>query len=235
MVLFSDFSSIQNDLITQEPFINALRNYSFVAKPLIEPVIDNTGIRNLNRPSFITPDGALTINVLTNKTLIEYLNRDIYVVNPITMSDFIKEITDILSKVSLFSGASYKRIGLVRQTLIDEIDQQLVFNCFCRGINFYKNLKMTDWNVFFPAKKETANGKIINVTSRISHLVAPMKINSSIKQFDGVSIVTDVNTLSTNRIDNLSWNDIESIIRELQKTEYEITNQTINAIETIDK
>lgn len=231
IVLFSDFMKVQDDTKTRETFLECWKSYDFRLKPLIEASLGPAGISNQSRPSFSTADGSFSVNIHSDQVVMEALNTDINVFKMPSMAEFMDRVFDICSKSNLLSSQRYKRVGMIRQVFYKDIDINRAYKRFCNGIKFYDNLEMNDWSIFFPAHKVIANSRIINATSRIDHVKTMVKMDSMNKPFDGIASITDVNTLATNRVDNISWEEMRMIIKDLQKIEYEITNQTADAIE----
>lgn len=232
LVLFSDLTKIQNDIKTRDLFLASWQSYNFVVKPLLETNIGPTGIiSNQSRPSFSTSDGFFSVNIHSDKIVIEAVNPDINVFKMISMADFIDRAVDVCSKSELLSSQMFKRVGLIRQMFYQNVSLKEVYHRFCNGIKYFDNLDMNDWSIFFPAHKETTDGRVVNVTSRIEHIKTIVRMDSVDKSFDGIASLTDINTLATNRIDNINWETMKVIIKDLKDIEYDITNQTADAIE----
>ncbi len=233
MVLFSDFSMVRDDTQIQESFLNSLQEYDFAVKPLMEASIGPAGVSTQSRPSFSTRDGSFSIAINSDKATFEFVYTNINVSNALSIADFLEKVFDVGNRVSLFSDRLFRRAGLIRYSLFDEIDVNQVYRLFSNHIRFYDDLEMKDWSFFFPAKKIISSGREINATSRVSHVTTIIRKESNNQPFNGVSLVTDVNTLASNVVDNIAWEDMKAIIRDLQRIEYDITNQTANAIRGI--
>lgn len=231
LVLFSDYSTVRDDPNTQELFLGALQDYGFALRPLVEATIGPAGVTSQARPSFSTSDGAFSISINSDKATFDYVYTDINVSNMISIADFLEKVFDVGSRIGLFSERHYRRVGLIRHTFYDEVDVNRIYSLFCNHIKFYDSLEMKDWSVFLPAKKNLSDGRGINATSKIAHINTSVRKNSAIQPFDGIAIITDVNTLASNNVDNIPWESMKSIIREIQRVEYDITNQTCYAID----
>ena len=231
LVLFSDFLLVRDDANTHDLFLGTLQDYNFAIKPLVEATIGPAGVTSQGRPSFSTPDGSFTISINSDKVTFDYVYTDINVSNSISLADFLEKVYDVGNRIRLFSERHYRRVGLIRNTFYDEVDVNRTYSLFCNHIKFYDNLEMKDWSIFLPAKKYLSDGREINATSKIAHINTIVRKDSNNQPFDGLAIVTDVNTLASNNVDNISWESMKSIIREIYRVEYDITNQTCNAID----
>lgn len=232
ILLFSDFSQVQNDTKTQESFLASWSSYNFNLKPLFEATIGPTGvISNQSRPSFISLDGSFSVNLYSDHLLIEAVDTDINVFTMMSFAEFVDKVLDICSRSSVFLSQKYKRVGVIRQMFYKDIDHKRTYSRFCNGIKFFDNLDMNDWSVFFPANKTLSDGRVVNATSRISHIKAMVRMDSKDQLYDGIATMTDINTLASNIKDNISWEEMKNIIKDIQKIEYDITNQTAEAIE----
>lgn len=231
LVLFSDYSAVRDDSNTQEFFLGTLQDYGFAIRPLVEATVGPAGVTSQARPSFTSQDGAFSISINSDKATFDYVYTDINVSHSISLADFLEKVFDVGNRIGLFSERCYRRVGLIRHTFIDEVEVNRVYNLFCNHIRFYDNLEMKDWCVFFPARKILSDGREINATSKIAHISTVVRRNSANQPFDGIAIITDVNTLASNSVDNILWESMKSIIREIQRVEYDITNQTCNAID----
>lgn len=232
LILFSSF-----DLNTSQEVLNAIKTAlnddRMNVTPFIETIfgINPGGPTNVGRPRFASTDGTYSFYVKSDCLAFEWVNVDIEVTPLLSFDAFCKKSIDICKRVKYFAEHYYRRIGLVRTTFIDEVDQQKVFDYLCRPIKYYEGKEMKDWNCFLPAKTFIDGGKIeVNATSRIQHLTTRVNRLSSNQLFDGISITSDVNTLASNNQDKYSVTDIEHLLCEMKDVEYQITNDYCNVI-----
>lgn len=200
----------------------------------MEASIGPSGVSTQSRPSFSTQDGSFSVAINSDKATFEFVYTNINESVTLSIAEFLEKVFDVGNRVSLFSGRLFRRVGLIRYSLFDEVDVNQVFGLFSNHIRFYDDLEMKDWSFFFPAKKILPSGREINATSKVSHATTIIRKESINQPFNGISLVTDVNTLASNVVDNIAWEDMKGIIRDLQRIEYEITNQTSNSITGIN-
>lgn len=231
LILFSSF-----ELQASPEVINTIKTElsddGLAVTPFIETIfgLNPGGPTNVGRPRFATSDGSFSFFVKSDCLAFEWVNVDIGVSPVLSFDNFCKKNMDICERVGFFSRQNYRRIGLIRTTFIDEVNHQQVFECFSKTIKYYVGKEMKDWNLFFPAKVFIGNNVEINATSRLQHLITRINRNSQNKIFDGVSLTTDVNTVSSNSQDIYSLTDIEGLLTGMKDTEYQITNDYCNVI-----
>ena len=229
LILFSSFE-LQASLDVISRIRDSLNDEGLNVTPMVETIIGvgPTGTTNVGRPRFASHDGAFSFYVKSDCLAFEWVNANIGVTEVLPFDSFCKRVIEICEKVSYFSQHNYRRVGLIRNTFIDEIDHQVVFQKFNNVIKFYNGREMKDWNCFFPAKAFICDSIEVNATSRIQHLTTNVKRDSIAQVFDGISIISDINTL--NLQDKYSFSEVRQIISELKSIEYQITNETYNVI-----
>ncbi len=231
LVLFSSF-----DLQASPEVINTIKTElnddGLAVTPFIETIfgVIPGGPTNVGRPRFATSDGSFSFFVKSDCLAFDWVNVDIGVSPVLSFDNFCKISLAICEKIGFFSQHNYRRIGLVRTTFIDEVNQQHVFDSFSKTIKYYSGKEMKDWNFFFPAKTFIGNSIEVNATSRLQHLITNVNRKSQNQVFDGVSLTTDVNTVASNSQDIYSLTDIEELLLEMKDIEYQITNDYYNVI-----
>ena len=231
LVLFSDCSNLIGDPQLIERIQKEIVEFNMGIKPMVEVVIDQTGVHNKSCPCYVSHDQVFSLVINSDRMTFKAVNVDIDVVKMCSMAEFLNRVYEIGDKTSIISSRLFNRVGLIRTTFFENVDLVTVFKFFSNHIKYYDNLEMLDWNFFFPARVHLSDGTEINATSRISHANVMVHRNSMSQKFDGISLVTDVNTVVQNRGDSISWDSVKALIEKLQKNEYDIRNQTANVIE----
>lgn len=231
MILFSNFE-IQATPEILSYFESALNGEGLIVTPMLETIIGvgPTGATSVGRPRFTSNDGSFSFYVKSDCVAFEWVNVNIGVTEVLAFDSFCKKVMEICDKVSYFSQKNYCRIGLIRTTFIEGVDQQEVFGNFNKVIKYFRGKEMKDWNCFIPAQTYICDGVEANATSRIQHITTKVNKDSTTQEFDGISLTADVNTSALNTIDKYSLTDIKQFLSELKEIEYQITNDSYNVI-----
>ena len=230
LILFSSFDLEANPETIK--IIQSSIGSELVPTPMIEGIINalTSEQKRTTRPRFSTQDASFCFYAKSDCLVFEWVNVDIGNTKEISMDSFCKQSKDICQNVDFFANHMYRRIGLIRTTFIDEIDSQKAFFAFNNPIKYYCGKEMKDWNVFIPAKVSIANNIEVNATSRIQHVITRVNRDSINKEFNGISLTTDVNTAARPTQDIYTLADIERMMGEIKDIEYKITNETYDAV-----
>ncbi len=231
IILFSSFE-LEATPEVLSTIKDSLNEEELVVTPMLEAIIGvgPNGATSVGRPRFASNDGSFSFYVKSDCAAFEWVNVNIGVTDVMPFDTFCKKVTDICDKVSYLQNHQYRRIGMIRTTFIDEVNQQDVFGYFNNTIKYFKGKEMKDWNCFIPAQAVICGNVEANATSRIQHISTKVNKDSSTQKFDGISLTTDVNTTALNTVDKYSLNEIKQFVAELKEIEYQITNDSYNVI-----
>lgn len=187
---------------------------------------------NKNRLRFTSQDKSLNINFNADRIDFIITNINIGVFAMPNISDFIKEVEDIISRIDKQYNKQHKRIGFVKDILIDGIDSKETQKKFNTNIPFFNGIPLREWSNRVTSRVEITEPSkdILNIICDVKKVRSILYINSKNTEFDGVHINVDVNTISENNNYRFNHNNISSFIKKIVEIEEEISNQALNHI-----
>lgn len=229
--LFGDFMHLELSSDITNELSNELSSFNLIPGVFVETKLSASGVQNSSRLCMRSADLSFSIEFKLDRIDFYLLNTDINVFDMKSIDSFAKQVKGIYTRIDRVIQSKIRRVGFVRYLLfIDDIDHSKVYKRLNTNIKFYENLSMKDWSNYLPASITLPSGIPANAVTTIKHFTNELKISSTIKQCDGVMVITDVNTLAENI--ELKYDIYQSmeIIDELQKVEYKLCSQITNFI-----
>jgi len=229
--IFGDYADITPSPENIQFFLDELSDKGFI--PNIQNEINlefgddplNAKIVNVGKLRLSTSDSSFNIVFLSRRIDFILTNINFEVFEMPSFSVFVANCKNFLETISRKYPNKHRRIAVIQDFFIfghDEVIQKKLHN----NVSFFENKQLLEWAYSISVREKMADNEDLNITCIIKKANTQVLWNSLQKEFDGIHICFDANTIDENetyRFDNTNICDsIDNIIQVLCKASSQI-------------
>jgi hypothetical protein len=223
--LFGSFDEIIPNGENIKFFLDEFSDKNLIPNQFKEISLDLTGesIKNNNFSRLSLTNSDMTWNVKFSTDRIDFIfsNSDINVIKMPDIKDYISNVKEFIQRINKKYNKTFKRLGLVSQYLVKDIDINESSNKFNTKIGFFNKKPLIEWTNK-NATRQNLKDELINISSELRWIKTNLKIDSRPSIFEGIVMNFDTNTIAENNNYRFNTENTLTFLDEILKIENEL-------------
>ena len=157
---------------------------------------ENSNNTILQRLRLSTSNNMWDIRINTDRIDINFTNSNIGFVEMPQLESFSEDVIDIIAILNSKFNKKFSRIGVVTQTVVNDINKEKNRNNFLKSDKLFSDKEIVDWSFRDSTKTTIANNEVVNVVRDVRWFKTnKMTMNNIIQSFEGIVYTIDINSL----------------------------------------